>query len=183
MPVLDRHRHVLVMGQEGPIRGGCLRLGHSLKMPQLFGSVVEQAHQFQSAERFRWRGIGASGGNAGAQSAMLMVRALGTGDVKVSDWLKLLGKELLVAGFLGLTMGVGVYLIGFMRGGMEIGIIVAGSMFAIVITGSLIGMTLPFIFTKFKKDPATASGPLVTSLADICGVLIYFSIAKLCLGI
>jgi magnesium transporter len=48
----------------------------------------------------------------------------------------------------------------------------------IVIVGSLIGMLLPFIFTRLKIDPATASAPLITSLADILGVLIYFTVAS-----
>jgi magnesium transporter len=47
-----------------------------------------------------------------------------------------------------------------------------------VMTGSLIGMLMPFIFTKLKIDPATASAPLITSIADISGVVIYFSIAS-----
>jgi len=57
-----------------------------------------------------------SGGNAGSQAAMLMVRALGTGDVKINDWLKLFIKEISVAFALGLTMAVGVSIIGRFRG-------------------------------------------------------------------
>jgi magnesium transporter len=60
----------------------------------------------------------------------------------------------------------------------EIILVVALSMLLIVMTGSLIGLLLPFLFTKLRLDPATASAPLITSIADICGVLIYFSIAS-----
>src|SRR5699024_11277177 len=67
--------------------------------------------------------------------------------------------------------------VGFWRGGMDIAIVVALTMTLIVIVGSLIGMSLPFIFRKLKLDPATASAPLITSIADIVGVLIYFGIA------
>jgi len=49
---------------------------------------------------------------------------------------------------------------------------------AVVLVGSTIGMSLPFMFSKLKIDPATASGPLVTSIADIAGIMIYFSIAS-----
>jgi magnesium transporter len=49
--------------------------------------------------------------------------------------------------------------------------------------GSLIGMSLPFLLTRFGLDPATASAPLITSLADISGVLIYFSIASWYFGL
>ena len=51
-----------------------------------------------------------------------------------------------------------------------------------LIIGSLIGILLPFIFSKFKKDPATASTPLITTLADIIGTGIFLSIAYLILG-
>jgi len=123
-----------------------------------------------------------SGGNAGSQSATLMIRALATGDVKTRDWLGLLGRELAVAIAMGLTMAAAVSLIGFFRA-PEIAVVVALTMLTVVIAGSLIGMSLPFVFTRLGWDPATASAPLITSLADISGVLIYFSIASWYLGL
>ncbi|HPW65815.1 MAG TPA: magnesium transporter [Salinivirgaceae bacterium] len=123
-----------------------------------------------------------SGGNAGAQSATLMIRSLATGDVKMNDWARLLGKELIVSLLLGITMGVGVVLIALFRS-PEIILVVSLTMVLTVITGSLIGLLLPFVFTKFKLDPATASAPLITSIADICGVMIYFSIATWYFGL
>jgi magnesium transporter len=119
----------------------------------------------------------ASGGNAGSQSSTLMVRALSTGDVKMSDLGWLLGRELLVALMLGLTMSAAVSGLGWWRGGWEIAVIVSSAMILIVLVGALIGLTLPFLLTKFRLDPATASGPLVASMADMAGVLIYFAIA------
>lgn len=118
-----------------------------------------------------------SGGNAGSQSATLMVRALATGDVRMGDWGRMLGREALVAAMLGLSMAAAVSFIGVVRGGPEIAIVVASAMVIIVIVGSLIGMTLPFVLTRFNLDPATASAPLVTSIADATGVIIYFAIA------
>ncbi len=120
----------------------------------------------------------ASGGNAGSQAATLMVRALATGDVKVNDWWRMLGKEMLVSSVLGLTMGAAVSVVGFFRAGPRIGFIVAVSMILIVITGSMVGLLLPFLLRKLGRDPATASAPLVTSIADVSGVVIYFSIAS-----
>lgn len=119
----------------------------------------------------------ASGGNAGAQAATLMVRALATGDVRMNDWARLLGRELVVATALGVTMGVAVSFIGIFRGGSEIALVVALAMIAIVIVGSTVGMSLPFLFSKMGRDPATASAPLITSIADVFGIFIYFSIA------
>ena len=122
-----------------------------------------------------------SGGNAGAQAATLMVRGMATGDVGVKDWGKLLGRELLVAGALGITMAIAVTPIGIMRGGETLAMVVALSMVTIVLFGSLLGMCLPFVLERFKVDPATASAPLVTTLIDASGVVIYFSIATLLL--
>ena len=122
-----------------------------------------------------------SGGNAGSQSATLMIRALAMGDVEIRDWTKLLGKELLVSLLLGLTMALGVSFVSAFRA-PEIMLVLAVTMTLIVIVGSLIGMLLPFIFTRLKIDPATASAPLITSLADILGVLIYFTVASKLLG-
>lgn len=120
-----------------------------------------------------------SGGNAGAQSATLVIRAMALGEVRMRDWFKMVGKEAFVAGLLGFTMALAVSLVGFFRGGPEIAVIVAITMICVVMIGSLIGLSLPFIFTKFNLDPATASGPLITSICDIVGVFIYFGIANL----
>ena len=119
----------------------------------------------------------ASGGNAGAQSSTLMVRAMATGDVEMKDWGRMLVRELSVALLLGLTTAIAVSMIGLWRGGFEIALIVAAAMLLIVMAGSLIGMSMPFLLSRFGLDPAVASGPLITSIADIAGVMIYFSIA------
>lgn len=123
-----------------------------------------------------------SSGNAGSQSATLIVRALATGDVRPTDWARMLGREILVSALLGLAMAATVFVLGLWRGGWAIGGIVALSMFCVIIVGSLIGVVLPFLLSKLKLDPAAASAPLITSIADISGVLIYFSIAHAWLG-
>jgi len=120
----------------------------------------------------------ASSGNAGAQSGTLMVRALATGDVKLRDWGSMLGKEVLIAGLLGLTMAAAVSGLGFWRGGADISAVVTLTMLLVVLIGSLVGLSLPFLLSRFGLDPATASGPLITSIADVTGVVIYFSIAS-----
>jgi magnesium transporter len=118
-----------------------------------------------------------SSGNAGSQAATLMVRALATGDVMLKDWGKMLGREILIAVLLGVTMALAVSGIGWYRGGPGVALAVAITMVLVVVVGSLIGMSLPFILSRFKMDPATASAPLVTTLADAAGVFIYFGIA------
>jgi len=124
-----------------------------------------------------------SAGNAGSQAATLMVRALAIGDVEMKDWGVMIGKELLVAVALGGTMAIAVSAIGIFRGGPDIAMVVALTMIIVVTFGSLIGMSLPFLLQRLKIDPATASAPLVATLADGGGVLIYFAIATAILGL
>ena len=119
-----------------------------------------------------------SGGNAGSQAAALMVRALATGEVQMKDWLSLLGREILVAGALGFTLALAVAGLGWMRGGADVAIVVALAMVCVVMAGSLIGLCLPFILSKINMDPATASGPLVTTIVDATGVIIYLGFAS-----
>lgn len=126
----------------------------------------------------------ASGGNAGSQSTTLVIRAMAVGDVKMGDWFKVVGKEIMVALALGGTMAIAIAGIGFYRGsehgvGMETATVVALAMVVVVMFGSLLGAILPFIFRLFKLDPATASTPLITSICDIAGVFIYLGIASL----
>lgn len=124
----------------------------------------------------------ATGGNAGAQSSTLMVRAIATGDIKLSNWLWALGREIAVAGFLGVTMGIASSLLGFFRAGPEIGLVVGLAMVALVIVANFIGAVLPFALTKIGLDPAVVSNPLITSVVDVVGLIIYFSIATSLLG-
>ena len=119
-----------------------------------------------------------SGGNAGSQSATLMVRALATGDVKLKDWFFLLGRESLVALCLGGTMAFAVSILGYIRGDAMVALVLALSMMGIVLLGCLIGMSLPFILNRLKLDPASASAPLVTSICDATGVVVYLMIAS-----
>lgn len=119
-----------------------------------------------------------SGGNAGSQSATLMVRALATGDVQFKDWFYLLGRESLVALCLGVTMAIAVSVLGYFRGDAMVALVLALSMLGIVLLGCLIGMSLPFILNRFKLDPASASAPLVTSICDATGVIVYLFIAS-----
>jgi magnesium transporter len=140
-------------------------------------SRYEQAIEALVALVFFLPLIIASAGNAGAQSSTLMVRAIATGDVTARDWLKLWGKEIGVSVALGATMGVAVSMVGLWRGGFDLALLVAIAMSLIVAAASILGMLLPLILNRFKLDPATASVPLVTSLADVFGILIYFALA------
>jgi magnesium transporter len=123
-----------------------------------------------------------SAGNAGSQAATLVIRGMALGEVSAGEYLKILFKEVRVSLALGATMAAAVALIALIRGGPQLAVVVAVSMAAIVFIGSCIGMSLPFLFRWLGQDPAAASGPVVTSLADIFGVLTYLGIASALLG-
>jgi magnesium transporter len=124
-----------------------------------------------------------SGGNTGSQSSTIMVRGLATGDIEVNAWAASLGKELAVGLVLGLTMGLTGILLGSWNGGLTIALIVGITMMLIVIVANLIGAFLPLLLTKLKLDPAVASNPLITSITDVTGLIIFFSVSQWILAI
>ncbi len=88
-------------------------------------------------------------------------------------------KEIGVGLLLGATLGSIAAIIAYFQSKnvWEIASTVGLSMLAIVMTANLIGMSLPFILSKLKIDPAVASAPLIATLTDVSGLVIYFSIA------
>jgi len=132
-----------------------------------------------------------SGGNSGSQAATLIIRSLSIGDLDLSDWRNVLGRELLSGALLGTIIGVmGSIVIGFwlfMRGEVfDLNMILQAatvgiSLIGVIIFGNLAGAMLPFLMTKIKLDPAVTSAPFVATLVDVTGILIYFSVATLLL--
>lgn len=124
-----------------------------------------------------------TGGNSGSQAATMMVRALVTDDIDLSHWWRALLKETLV----GIMLGVGLALLasglGYYRGGMDIAKVVGISMVTIVLVANLVGVLLPFILSKLKIDPTTASSPLIATICDVMGLMVYFGIAGYFLGV
>ena len=121
-------------------------------------------------------------GNAGSQSAVLVVRDIGVGDVTFHDWPKVFVRELAVSSIIGLIVGALVMGVGTVSQGFDIGVVVGIAMFFSVVTVSCLGAMVPFALMKLGWDPASASSPLVASIADILGVIIYFFTAKVYLG-
>lgn len=124
-----------------------------------------------------------SGGNSGAQAATLMIRAISLGEVTSRDWVRIFGKEIAVGASLAVTLATLGFGLGYLRSGVEIGLIVGVSMGAIIVVTNLLGTLLPFVLTKLKADPAVASGPLVTSVADMVGLSIYLTTAALVMSV
>lgn len=134
-----------------------------------------------------------TGGNTGSQSATMVVRALALGEVKPGDALKVLFKELKISILLALILAVlsfgkvmflsqGTDIpVGFSLG--KIGFAIALALGMQVVTATLIGAILPLGAAKMKWDPAVVASPVLTTIVDITGLLIYFGTAKMLLGI
>lgn len=122
-----------------------------------------------------------AGGNAGSQASTLVIRALVTGDIEFGDIVTTVIKELAVGFLLGVSLGLVAALISFFRADQayEVALAVGLSMTVIVMTANLIGMSFPFVLSKVGIDPAVASAPLIATLTDVTGLIIYFSIAVL----
>ncbi len=128
-----------------------------------------------------------TGGNAGSQSASLVIRALATEEVRPRDWLRVLRRELAVGIALGLVVGV----LGFLRAfftadageALSFAAVVSVSIVGVVTVGSLVGALLPLVIQRVGLDPAVSSTPFIASLSDVVGLLIYLSIARALLGL
>jgi len=134
-----------------------------------------------------------TGGNTGSQSATLVVRALALNEIKPQDVFRVLLKEVKVASLLALLLAVlAVGRVVLLESGAvvpmgysiwRIAIAIAIAFGLQVVTATLIGALLPLAAAKLKFDPAVVASPALTTLVDITGLLIYFSTAKLMLGI
>ncbi len=125
-----------------------------------------------------------TGGNAGTQAATLVIRAIATGDLTLKKWFDVIKKELCIGLLLGVTLGAILYLCSSLwLGDSEIGLVVGISGTAVVLWANLAGSLLPIVLTKLRLDPAVISSPFITTMMDITGLLIYFSIAIWWLGL
>ena len=126
-----------------------------------------------------------TGGNAGSQSSTLVIRGLALGDIKIKDYLKVMWKEfrvsLIVATILSTVNFLRIYLLE--KTDLMITLTVSGSLFFTVIIAKVVGSLLPIIAKKLKLDPAIMASPLITTIVDAFALIIYFSFAKLLLGI
>jgi magnesium transporter len=124
-----------------------------------------------------------TGGNSGSQAATLITRAMALRQIRVGDWLRVLRHEFLMGLALGVTLGI----IGFIRAAISpagadrwmLALVVSQSVAAICLWGTLVGSTLPLIFSRFGIDPGYASSPFVATFVDVTGIVIYFSIATI----
>ncbi len=122
--------------------------------------------------------ITATGGNSGLQSITVVVRGLATGHLSPRVIGRTIVREIKTALLIALAMAVLMALVARVwNGSIWLGIIVGASMFLAITMTTTLGVLIPLFFRSIKIDPAVASGPLVTMLNDIIGLLIYLSLA------
>lgn len=134
-----------------------------------------------------------TGGNTGSQSASMVIRALALKEVKAGDFVRVVLKELSVSGMLAIILAVlafaKVLLItdaGEVPAGFSItliGVAISLALAIQVISSTLIGALLPLIASKLKLDPAVVASPALTTIVDITGLLIYFTVIRLMFGL
>jgi magnesium transporter len=130
-----------------------------------------------------------SGGNTGSQASSLIIQALTVGEVTLSDWWRVMRRELISGLMLGTVLG----LIGFIRVVLWsqifpdvygpyyllVASVVGLSLIGVVLFGAVSGSMLPIVLKKLGADPAVSSAPFVATLVDVTGVIIYFNCAYL----
>ncbi|WP_442264701.1 magnesium transporter [Tenacibaculum sp. ZS6-P6] len=129
--------------------------------------------------------IAAMAGNVGVQSSAIIVQGLANDDVKGSVNKRLI-KEMLLATLNGIALAIVLFLFVYFSDAdndLRISIAVSVSLVAVIIVAGLIGTFIPLFLDKRGIDPAIATGPFITTSNDIFGILIYFTIAKLILGV
>lgn len=123
-------------------------------------------------------------GNAGSQAATLVIRAMAVGELRFGDFFRVVAREAAVGVTLGAVMAAATLLrAALMDSPPAVGLTVALTVLLIVLTASVIGAALPIVINRLKLDPAVASSPLISTLADAAGLVIYFTVAGRILGI
>ena len=151
----------------------------SVKVLGLFeGAMLEHGNLF-----FFTPLIAAMAGNVGVQSSAIIVQGLANNTLSGSLFNRLV-KEVSLSLLNGVILATILFLGSHFLLNVEliIGVIVTIALMSVIIIASLIGTFVPLLLDKFGIDPALATGPFITTSKDICGILIYFSIAKMILG-
>jgi magnesium transporter len=127
--------------------------------------------------------ITSTGGNTGAQSSSLLIRALAIGEIRRSDVFRIGMREIAMGLFLGAFLGVlGFWRAIFWESGQAVAWVVALTLVGVCVFGSFLGAMLPILLERIKVDPAIASSPFVASIVDVSGILLYMAVATVILG-
>lgn len=125
-----------------------------------------------------------TGGNVGAQSSTVVIRGMSTDEIRSLGVWQVIGREAIAGAFLGIMLGgIATVWAYFLQDRPEVAFTVGSSLVAISVIASVSGSALPFLFRSFRLDPALMSAPFITTAVDVLGVLIYFNLARVILGL
>ena len=125
-----------------------------------------------------------TGGNAGSQTSTLIIRGMALGEIRLSDFLKVVFKESRIALICGLVLGIANGLRIFIQyHNIVLASIIAITLVLTVIVSKLCGAIMPMLAKKLGMDPAIMASPLLTTVVDVCSVFIYFNIATILMGL
>ena len=126
-----------------------------------------------------------TGGNAGSQSSITVIRGLSLGEIRYRDVPRLVGKELCVAVLCGLSLAAAnfIKLMLVDRVTLPVAAVVSLTLVCVVLVSNFVGSVLPVLAKRIGFDPAVMASPFITTIVDAVALIIYFNIAKLLLGI
>ena len=125
-----------------------------------------------------------TGGNCGSQSSTLIIRGLATDEIKLKDIFRVLWKEIRVSLLVGIALAVvnGIRIM-IQYKDMQLAIVLGITLIATTTVSKILGCLLPMIAKKLKLDPAIMAAPLITTLVDVCSILLYFQVATSIMGL
>ena len=124
-----------------------------------------------------------TGGNTGNQAATTVTRALAVGEVRVRDLPRVVWKELRVGGVLGAVLGTLGFVVSGLVYGVSIGLVMGLTLLSICIMAAIVGGLMPLLAKRIGADPAVFSNPFISTFCDATGLIIYFTIATVVLGL
>ena len=123
-------------------------------------------------------------GNCGSQTSTLIIRGMSNDEVRLKDYFKAIWKEFRVAISVALMLGIANSIrIWVQYQDLKLAVVVALSLLGTVVLANFLGCTLPMIAKKLKIDPAIMATPVITTVSDMCSVLIFFKIATMIMGL
>ena len=126
-----------------------------------------------------------TGGNAGGQASVTIIRGLSLDEIEFADMLKVIGKEVRVAALCGCTLAVCNFakLLLFDKVGLSVALVVCITLVCVVLIAKIVGCTLPMFAKRLGFDPAVMASPFITTIVDAISLLIYFQVATNLLGL
>ncbi|MBK7045751.1 MAG: magnesium transporter [bacterium] len=172
-----------------------LRVARS-RLPWLLGALLgelgavlvlrhfEQSLQTMVALAFYIPMMMALAGNVGIQTSSVVVRGLATGELPIYRIGRHLGRELMTAGLVGVSISISLSGLSYLlSGNVYLSAVLGVAMLLVVLMSAMVGTGIPLVLNKLGIDPAVATGPFITTTNDLFGLLIYLGLASLMLSL